>query len=38
MFEFLLGMAAGLFVGWILLPAPKWVMDAWARWGWAKKT
>jgi hypothetical protein len=36
MFEFVLGIVVGLFVGWILLPEPAWVRDLWARLGWAR--
>lgn len=28
---------AGLIVGWMVLPAPKFVTDFWIRQGWAKK-
>ena len=31
MFEFILGAAGGLMVGWFLLPAPKAVSEWWAR-------
>ena len=28
---------AGLFIGWVVFPAPKPVVDFWARYGWAQK-
>jgi len=28
---------AGLFVGWVVLPAPAPVVEFWAKYGWAKK-
>jgi hypothetical protein len=32
-----IGFGAGLLVGWMVLPAPKFVQDFWVRMGWAEK-
>lgn len=32
MFEFLLGVAIGLVVGWNLIPQPLWVKNLYSRW------
>lgn len=31
MFEFLSGIAVGVFLGWVILPEPAWVRDIWAK-------
>lgn len=31
MIEFLIGLVAGLVVGWNLLPQPQWAKDAWNK-------
>lgn len=38
MIEFALGMCAGLVLGWIFLPEPKFVRDAFVRIGWASQS
>lgn len=36
MIGFIIGACVGLVVGWVVLPAPKFVMDLWVKYGWAK--
>lgn len=36
MFGYALCVAVGVFAGWVIFPAPKMVMDWWAKHGWTK--
>lgn len=37
LFTLAIGFAGGLVVGWMVLPAPKFVTNFWIKRGWAQK-